>query len=98
MEVEFKDEALNQLETDQAETGGHPPGVVKVFRKRMQGIRAADDERDFYAMKSWHFEKLKGRRDHQWSIKLNDQYRLILELKDSGKRKRVLIIGIEDYH
>ena len=26
----------------------------------MQTIRAASDERDLYAMKSFHFEKLKG--------------------------------------
>jgi proteic killer suppression protein len=98
MDVTFKDLALNHLETDPATTGGYPPGVVKAFRKRMQGIRSADDERNLHAMKSWHFEKLKGRRDHQRSIKLNDQYRLILELEGSGEQKRVLIIGIEDYH
>ena len=44
MEVEFKDVALNHLETDRATTAGYPPGVVKAFRKRMQGIRAAADE------------------------------------------------------
>ena len=98
MEVSFKDEALDQLEVDPSFTSGYPQGVVSAFRKRLQGIRSATDERDFYAMKSWHFEKLKGKRKHQRSIMLNDQYRLILEFEDSSKTKRVWIIGIEDYH
>ncbi len=98
MNVAFKDMSLNHLETDLAAIGGYPQGVVKAFRRRLQGIRAATDERDFHGMKSWHFEKLKGKREHQRSIKLNDQFRLILEIEGSGEQKRVLIIGIEDYH
>ena len=98
MEVSFRDESLNRLETDRQFAGGYPQAMVRAFRKRLQGIRSAFDERDFYQMKSWHFEKLKGKRKHQRSIMLNDQFRLILEFKGSGKNKRVWIIGIEDYH
>ena len=98
MEVSFRDESLNHLETDQSFTGGYSQAVVKAFRKRLQGIRSAIDERDFYQMKSWHFEKLKGKRQHQRSIMLNDQFRLILEFKGSDKNRRVWIIRIEDYH
>ena len=98
MEVSFKDVSLNHLEADPSFTGGYSQAVVKAFRKRLQGIRSAIDERDFYQMKSWHFEKLEGKRKHQRSIMLNDQFRLIVELKGSGKNKRVWIIGIEDYH
>ncbi len=65
---------------------------------RMQIIRAAPDERDFYAHKSWHFERLQGQRQHQHSLRLNDKYRLILELEGSGREKRVRIMAIEDYH
>ena len=64
----------------------------------MQHVRAAVDERAFYEMKSLHFEKLKGRRAEQHSMRLNDQWRLIVKLKKRGKGTVVELLGIEDYH
>ena len=61
-------------------------------------IRGAPDERTFYALKSLHFERLKGNRSHQHSMRLNRQWRLILEFDDSGSVKVVCIVAIEDYH
>jgi proteic killer suppression protein len=98
MEVRFKDVGLDQLETDPQATAGYPQGVVSKFRSRVQLIRAAVDERDFYQLKSLHFEKLKGVRAHQYSMRLNDQYRLILEIDGTAPNKTVIIISIEDYH
>lgn len=98
MEVQFADEDLSRLETDPAYAKGLTAAIVKAYRKRMQGIRAARDERDFYALKSLHFEKLKGERQHQYSMRLNDQFRLVLELAGTGPKKQVRIIAIEDYH
>ena len=98
MEVSFGDSTLDRLEIEARFDGGYSPGVVKAFRKRVQQIRAAEDERAFYALKSLHFEKLKGARDHQHSMKLNDQWRLIVELESSGKEKTIRVVGIEDYH
>lgn len=98
MEVRFKDEGLDRLETNPRETGGFPQAVVTAFRKRMQLIRSALDERDFYRMKSLHFEKLQGKRAHQHTMRLNDQYRLILEFEGVAPNKVVAIISIEDYH
>jgi proteic killer suppression protein len=98
MEVRFKDESLDKLETDPGETGGYAQGVVTAFRKRMQFIRSAVDERDFYQMKSLHFEKLKGKRADQHSMRINEQYRLILEFEGTAPNKTIVIISIEDYH
>jgi toxin HigB-1 len=64
----------------------------------MQAIRAAHDERDFYAMKSLRFEKLEGDRSSQRSVRLNDQWRLILEFSGEAPAKTLLIVTIEDYH
>ena len=44
------------------------------------------------------FEKLKGARAHQRSIRLNDQWRLILEIEGKGDSKAIVIVSIEDYH
>jgi len=89
---------LDKLETDPNFNGGHSEAIVKAYRKRLQFIRAAADERDFYAMRSLHFEKLKGDRSHQRSMRLNDQWRLILEIKPATPKNIVVVVGIEDYH
>lgn len=98
MEVEFEDETLRRMAFDAAETGGLDTAVVKAYRKRIQFIQAAIDERAFYAMKSLHFEKLKGDRDGQHSMRLNDQWRLILRFAVNAQGKRVVILSITDYH
>jgi toxin HigB-1 len=98
MNVEFDDDDLASIETEIGFSGGMSQAIVKAFRKKMQFIRAAVDERDFYGMKSLRFEKLSGARNRQHSMRLNDQYRLIVELVGEGKEKVVRIVGIEDYH
>lgn len=98
MEFRFKDKGLERLYTDREYAGEHGVAVVAAFRRRMQTIQAAPDERTFYGLRSLHFEKLKGARSHQHSMKLNDQWRLILELEGKGANKTVLIVAIEDYH
>ena len=98
MKVTHKDEALARVEKDSGFDGGMPSGVVTSFRRRMQAIRAAVDERDLAAVRGNRFERLKGNRSHQYSIRLNDQFRLILELEGSGSGKTVVVVGVEDYH
>lgn len=98
MRCRHKDLRLERLEQDPQYTGGFEPGVVKAFRKRVQLIRSALDERDFYALKSLHYEKLKGERQHQRSMRLNDQWRLILEVETVGAGRVVVVVAIEDYH
>jgi len=80
MEIRFGNEDLDRLWVDPKYDGGYPSAVIKAYRKRIQFIWAAMDERDFYQMKSLRFEKLKGKRKNQHSMRLNDQWRLILEL------------------
>src|SRR5574337_1435043 len=98
MEVEFDDDDLDRLETDPQFTAGHAQGVVRAYRKRMQQIRAARDERDFMQLKSLHFEKLKADRQGQHSVRLNLQWRLILEIRGAHPCKVVGIVEIVDYH
>lgn len=102
VEVTFASDDLERLELDAKWTAGLSQAIVKAFRKRMQQIRAATDEREFYRLRSLRFEKLEGKRQHQHSMRLNNQYRLILEvLKENpeGKKNKVIkVISIEDYH
>jgi toxin HigB-1 len=98
MEIAFADESLDRLEIEASYSAGFGDAVVKAYRKRLQQIRAAPDERLFYALRSLNFEKLKGDREGQYSMRLNDQWRLIVELEGRAPNKVVRIIEITDYH
>jgi proteic killer suppression protein len=98
MEVEFQDDKLDRLEIDAGFDGQYPPEIVTGFRRRMQQIRAAVDERDFINQRSLRFERLAGKRRHQFSIRINNQWRLILEFKGKGASKIIVIVSVEDYH
>ena len=98
MQVHHEDSDLNRLETDIGFDVGYDRAIVKAFRMRMQLIRSAVDTRAFYAMSSLHFEKLKGSRQDQYSMRLNSQWRLILKMKDEPSGKVIVVVSISDYH
>lgn len=98
MDVSFEDQSLDRLETDATFSAGFGDSVVKAYRKRMQQIRAATDERTFYARRSLRFEKLQGQQEGQYSMRLNDQFRLIVALRGNAPNKTVHILEIVDYH
>lgn len=98
MEVDFATAILRRLAEDPNETAGFSQAVAKAYRRRVQFILAAVDERDLYGMKSLHFEKLRGSRDGERSIRLNDQWRLIVEVVPGNPRNTIRIIEIADYH
>jgi toxin HigB-1 len=97
MDVEFADDELREMYTNPKYKGRYSQPIVRSFRKRIQFIVAAPDERDLYAWRSLHFEKLEGRGE-QRSIRLNKQWRLIVELVGEGAKKALRVLGIEDYH
>lgn len=98
MEIEYRNPDLDRLETDTAFTAGFSQEIVRAFRKRIMAIRAAVDERDLSAIRGNNFEKLKGDRSHQYSMRLNKQWRLIIEIKKASPKNIILLIDIEDYH
>ena len=98
MEIEFGSADLTKLYVDPTYAMGLSPAVAKAFRKRVQFVLAAADERDLRSWKSLRMEKLKADRQHQYSLRLNDQFRLIFEFVGEGQAKRLRIVGVEDYH
>ena len=98
MKVRHKDPTLDRIERDANFTGGWQSGFVSSYRRRMGAIRSAVSPHDLSQLKGNRFEKLKGARSHQHSVRINDQYRLILEFEDTDQGKVVVIVGIEDYH
>lgn len=98
MRVEYHDEVLRQLAQElEYAPKGWDPDVIKSYRKKVQLISAAPSERDLYAMRGLRMEKLKGDRLGQTSMRLNDQFRLILTFKTEGDRVAVLL-EVVDYH
>jgi proteic killer suppression protein len=98
MNVKHTDGLLERLELEDVPKSGLSVDLMKLYRRRMQLIRAARDERDFYALKSLHYEKLAGNLSHQRSMRLNKQWRLILTIEETGDERLVVILKIEDYH
>jgi toxin HigB-1 len=72
--------------------------VVRSFIEKMAIVRGVANERELHNFKSLHYEKLKGDRKHQRSIRLNDQFRLILELEKDARGNLLVVVTIEDYH
>lgn len=98
MQIEFGDGELEKLATDAAYAGKWAPEIIKAYRRQVQAIVAAKDERDLRYRGGNHFERLKGDRSHQHSMRLNDQWRLILEITTGERGKTVRLVEITDYH
>jgi|SRR6185437_9105628 proteic killer suppression protein len=98
MDVSFNDQSLDRLETDATYSAGLAGALVKAYRRAMQHIRMASDERTLYSRRSFRFEKLLGDRAGQHSMRLNDQWRLIVEIRGHAPNKTIHVIEIVDYH
>ena len=98
MQLRHADKTLKSIDEEADFDGGFPVSVVKKFRMRMQSIRAASNENDLRKMKSNHFEKLKGDRKGDYSIRLNDQFRLTFQIEKTVDGNQIVVLAIEDYH
>ena len=77
----FRSKKLETLYTAERGAKAYPAQVVDAFFEAMAVIVAASDERDLRAMKGFRFEKLRGDRAGQNSMRLNKQWRLVIELE-----------------
>ncbi|WP_457315690.1 type II toxin-antitoxin system RelE/ParE family toxin [Sinomonas sp. RB5] len=98
MRVEYKDEELRLLAIDATcMAKGLSRDVIKAYRKVIQLIGAATDERDLYALRGLRLKQLQGNRAGTHSMRLNDQYRLIVTFRSDAERVAV-VIELVDYH
>ena len=98
MEIEYADATLALIETDNAGGTRLPVAVIRSARRKLTVLRAATDDRTLRNWKSLHYEKLKGDREGQRSIRVNDKYRIIFELDSEAEPQKATILAIEDYH
>ena len=97
MEIEFQDSELERLAFE-ASYVIEPLALMKGYRKRINQIIQVPNRQALYAYKSLRLEKLIGRRKGKHSMRINNQYRLIIEFRQKNKHEKVVIINIEDYH
>jgi len=98
VEVTFADDDYRSLEQDAEAKTRLGQNVVRAYRKLMRIIRDATDERDLRAMNSLRFKRLEGDRSHEHSLRLNDQWRLIVEIREATPKNVIHVIKVEDYH
>ncbi|BAU97289.1 plasmid maintenance system killer protein [Corynebacterium suranareeae] len=99
MRVLFENEELQRA----AEDPSYKPkrwssDILKAYRRKIQFLRSAADERDLRALRSLNLEQLKGDRFGTSSIRLNKQYRLILKFLTEEDGRVVVVIELVDYH
>lgn len=98
MKVEFADDGLSQICTDQAYRLGLPVAVIRTARTRIIQLEAARDERDLRNLKGLHYKKGKGERAGERSVRINDQYRIVFTLSDDEQPPIIRITEIGDTH
>ena len=98
LKVLFADQQLALIETDQAGCTQLPVGVIKSARRKLVVLRAAVDDRSLRNWKSLNYEKLKGNRSGQHSIRLNDQYRFYFRVDRETQPWTITILTLEDGH
>ena len=98
MRIAFANRDLEELYTKQTGAKKYPAGVVKRFSMVVQLFQSVPDSKEIYCFSGLKYEKLKGKRSHQHSARLNDQFRLITEHVRDGQGEYLLLVAIEDYH
>jgi toxin HigB-1 len=71
-----------------------PLEIQKVGLRKLVMINASIDLNDLKIPPSNHLEKLKGNREGQYSIRINDQWRICFKWKDGNSFE----VEIVDYH
>jgi toxin HigB-1 len=98
MRIVFAADELALIETDEAGATRLPVAVIRSARRKLTLLRAAIDDRSLRNWKSLRYGKLKGNREAQRSIRINDQYRMVFRLDDEADPPTITILSIEDYH
>ena len=96
IKVAYSDRRLERMAKERRGDGTYPINIVKAFLKCVDLIRASPDTNTLRSFKSRRLEKLKGHRKHQHSMRLNDQWRLILEITDGENKTHEGKMSFED--
>jgi proteic killer suppression protein len=97
MEIECRDKILALVSADRVAETKLPDSVTKSLREKLIVISAAPDERTLRNLKSLHYEQPQRDRSELKSIRLDDQFRLLLEVDNSRSPPKAILLGVENY-
>ena len=99
MRIRFADDNLRRLHEEHdfvlPKLG---PDVTRAFRKKVAYLEEAESEADLRTYKALHFEKLRGGRAGQHSIRLNRQWRLILRLESDAEGRLLIVVEVVNHY
>jgi proteic killer suppression protein len=98
MELLFLDPELERLAFDRDYQTNISTDLVRSYRRKIQTIISASSRSDLRAIRGLRLKKLKGNLKDQYSIRVNDQWRLIVIFASSEHGEVVSVISFEDYH
>jgi len=71
-----------------------PADIQPTARRKLRMLNNARDLNDLRVPPGNRLEALKGKRSGQFSIRINDQWRICFEWEENGAHE----VGIVDYH
>lgn len=98
MRIHFLDKKLAAL-YEQGKGADHlDPAVYEAFLDVVASVQAARDTLDLRALKWLHYEKLRGDRQGDRSMRLHEGRRLIVREHRDAEGVFIEIVAITDYH
>lgn len=98
MKVTFKDKKVAELFERDESKPKLPLEVIQSARTKYQAFRKAEN---FQIIREWnglHCKKLKGSNTGLYSVRLNDQWRLLFRIVTIDSSVSIEIDSIVDYH
>ena len=80
--------------TESKQTRKVPQTIWKAAQRKLDLLNAAHSLNDLKAPPANRLEALRGRLNGKYSIRINDQYRLVFEFRDGNAYE----VEIVDYH
>ncbi|MCC6863400.1 MAG: type II toxin-antitoxin system RelE/ParE family toxin [Rhodobacteraceae bacterium] len=97
MKVEFENDDLARICSDNAHKMGLPVAVILAARKTLLKLEAATYERDLMKIGGLGYKIRKGGGEVR-SIRINDQYRIFFTVAGNGPGAIATVIFIGDPH
>ena len=98
MQIYFENKDLLELLKNKKPPKGIPPDVLKSYQKTIEIIKAAKDQRDIRAYKSFHLEKMKEFPDGRHSIRLTGKWRLFILFENVKNENCVVVISMNNHY
>jgi toxin HigB-1 len=85
MTVQFNNAYLEQIYLGEVPKGKprYSSMVIEKFIKKVDQLKTIDNAEELLKFSSLKFEKLSGNKDHLYSIRVNDQYRIEFEMNST---------------